>query len=114
MALSCLCVVHVGCGLSTCVWHLNDSTWDACQGLMLCDPLGMRLRRTSSYDTQVAGLRVDTTPDVDSSGGAKNAKVMWIPRESVDHLVARVCVDVIQNASEWEHNDDGVILEFMH
>ena len=27
-------------------------------------------------------------------------KVTWIPRESVDHLVARVCVDVIRYASE--------------
>ena len=29
-----------------------------------------------------------------------NTKVTWIPRESVDRLVARVCVDGIRNASE--------------
>ena len=55
-------VVHVECGLSTCVWHLSDSTKDVCQGLMLCDTLGMGLRQTSPYSTQVVGLRVDTTP----------------------------------------------------
>ena len=47
---------------------------------------------------QVAGLREDTTP-----GPLRisiNAKVTWIPRESVDRLVARVCVDVIRKASE--------------
>ena len=47
---------------------------------------------------QMAGLREDTTP-----GPLRisiNAKVTWIPRESVDRLVARVCVDVIRKASE--------------
>ena len=60
----------------------------------------------------MAGLREDTTPVVGSSGGAErghtpgplrisiNAKVTWISRESVNHLVARVCVNVIRKASE--------------
>ena len=60
----------VGC--QHVMWPLGDSTREVCQGLKLCDPLGMGLRRTSPYGTQVAGLRVDTTLDVDSSGGAES------------------------------------------
>jgi len=56
----------VGC--QPVMWHLSDSIREACQELRLCDPLGMGLRRISPYGTQVAGLRVDTTSDVGSSG----------------------------------------------
>jgi len=78
--LACLCVVHVGCGLSTFAWHLSDNTRDACQRLMLSNPLGIELRRTSPYGTQVAGLRMGTTLDVGSSGEAENGhqpRFLW-------------------------------------
>jgi len=51
----------VGC--QPVLWHLSDSTRDTCRGLMLYDPSGTELRRTSLYGTQVVELRVDTTPD---------------------------------------------------
>ena len=60
----------VGC--QHVMWHLGDSTREACQGLRLCDPLETGLRWTSPYGTQVARLRVDITPNVGSSGGAES------------------------------------------
>ena len=81
---------------------------------------------TTLTSQQVAGLRMYTTlnrlkwrgyewtPPQVPLRNSINAKVTWIPRDSVDHLVARVCVDVIRNASEWELNDDKVIPGFMH
>ena len=66
VTLACFVFIRVGCQLVR--WYMSDSTRETCQGLMLCDPLETGLRRTSPYDTQVARLRVDTTPDVDASG----------------------------------------------
>lgn len=52
------------CRMLTWGITLSDSTRYVCQGLMLYDTLVMGLRWTPPYGTQVARLRVDTTPDM--------------------------------------------------
>jgi len=45
---------------------------------------------------------VDTTPEALSSSIFSEVDVD--SQDGVDHHVARVCVDVIRYAFEWEHN----------
>jgi len=77
-----------------------------------CESTSVGLRVYTTPNRQVAGLRVNTTLEALSSSIV--SEVDADSQDGVDHHVANICVNVIRYASEWERNDDEVILGFMH